>query len=170
MKQQWINYGLGFFICAVMTYYAIDHMGPNAVMVVVLWGALLAQPIVMGVLWFLRYVRNAPLKPYQGHYYAFEHHPIRVLEFENALWIVDQDILPIIGLPVSHASRRCAEAKQYRYFAKHKNWAFAEHYILAIVQHSSHPYAPRLKLWLQRNVYFPYQLNLRKLHGGRTVC
>ena len=131
-------------------------MGANAVIVAVLWGALLAKPILESLIWIYKYFRDAPLKPYQGIYYAFDGKQVRVLEINKALWVVDIDILAIIGLVCSDSSRRQAQHSEYRYIESQKLWVYAEQAVLRLVQNSKHPNAHRLKFWLQREVYFPY--------------
>ena len=131
-------------------------MGANAVIVVVLWGALLAKPILECLIWVYRYFRDAPLKPYQGNYYAFNGKQVRVLEINQALWVVDIDILAIIDLVYSDASRRLAQYSEYRYIESQKLWVYSEQAAMRLVQNSKYSNAHRLKFWLQREVYFPY--------------
>ena len=131
-------------------------MGANAVIVVVLWGALLAKPILECLIWVYRYFRDAPLKPYQGNYYAFDGKQVRIFEISQALWVVDIDILAIIGMAHSESSRRLARPLEYRYIENQKLWVYSEQAALRLVQNSKHSNAHRLKFWLQREVYFPY--------------
>ena len=131
-------------------------MGANAVVVAVLWGALLAKPILECLIWVYRYFRDAPLKPYQGIYYAFDGKQVRIFEINQALWVVDIDILAIIDLVYSDASRRLAQHSEYRYVESQKLWVYSEQAALRLVQNSKHTNAHRLKFWLQREVYFPY--------------
>ncbi len=131
-------------------------MGANGMIVVVLWGALLAKPILECVIWVYKIFRDAPLKPYQGNYYAFDGKQVRILEINKALWVVDIDILAIIGLIYSDASRRLAQHSEYRYVESQKLWVYSEQAALRLVQNSKHLNAHRLKFWLQKEVYFPY--------------
>ena len=131
-------------------------MGTYAVIVAALWGALLAKPILECVIWVYKYFRDAPLKPYQGHYYAFDGMQVRIVEINQALWVVDIDMLAIIGLIHSDASRKLAQHSEYRYVESQKLWVYSEQAALRLVQNSKHANAHRLKFWLQREVYFPY--------------
>jgi len=149
-------YLIGFIFCAVCTYYAIQQMDAYAVTVAVLWGAFLAKPILEGVILIYGFFRDAPLKPYQGKYYAFDHHQVRVVEISHSLWVVDADILPIIGLVATAAGRRQALPSEHRYIEADKVWVYSENAIMQLVQNSQHSNARRLALWLQKQVYFPY--------------
>ena len=131
-------------------------MGENAVIVVVLWGALLAKPTVECLIWVYRGFRDAPLKPYQGSYYAFDGKQVRVFEFSQALWVVDIDILAIVSMAYSESSRKLARPSEYRYFESQKLWVYSEQAALRLVQNSRHFNAHRLQFWLLREVYFPY--------------
>ncbi|PPC86352.1 MAG: hypothetical protein CTY37_06085 [Methylotenera sp.] len=157
MIQKIINYAVGILICASLTYFAIQHMGASAVVVVVLWGALLAKPILGLLLWLYHVCADAPLKPFQGQYYAFNQVQVRVIEQDNALWVVDEDILPIIGLKVSETARRNATVDQYCYINSEKLWVYSESYLQTLLQKNRHAESVKLRLWLQRTVYTPYQ-------------
>jgi hypothetical protein len=157
MKQAFINYALGLAVCGLATYYAIRFMGPNAVVVVALWGALLAKPLLESILYVYSRLKNTPLKPYQGRYYAFNYHHIRVYEMNHKLWVVDADVLPIINLQVSDAAKHCAKSNEYRYLEHEKVWVYAESYLMALIQNSHHPNAASLTRWLNRAVYVPYR-------------
>jgi len=152
-----LSYLLGFIFCAVCTYYAIKQMDAYAVTVAVLWGAFLAKPILELLLLVYGWFRDAPLRPFQGKYYAFDYHQVRVVEINNALWIVDEDILPLIGLVATEAARRLALPSEHRYVAADKLWVYSEQATMQLLQNSQHANANRLALWIQREVYFPYR-------------
>ena len=143
-------------MCVTCTYLAIKFMGENAVIVVVLWCALLAKPTVECLIWVYRGFRDAPLKPYQGSYYAFDGKQVRVFEFSQALWVVDIDILAIVSMAYSESSRKLARPSEYRYLESQKLWVYSEQAALRLVQNSRHFNAHRLQFWLLREVYFPY--------------
>ena len=143
-------------MCVTCTYLAIRFIGENAVIVVVLWGALLAKPTVECLIWVYRGFRDAPLKPYQGSYYAFDGKQVRVFEFSQALWVVDIDILAIVSMAYSESSRKLARPSEYRYLESQKLWVYSEQAALRLVQNSRHFNAHRLQFWLLREVYFPY--------------
>lgn len=152
-----VHYALGVAICAALTHLAIQYMGASAVVVVVLWGALLAKPILGLLLWLYHVCADAPLKPFQGRYYAFNQVQVRVVEANDALWVVDEDILPIVGLSVSELARRQAKACDYFYDKREKLWLYSESYLQTLLQKSQHAESVKLRLWLQRTVYLPYQ-------------
>ena len=129
-------------------------MGANAVIVVVLWGALLAKPVLECLIWVYRCFRDAPLKLYQGNYYAFDGKQVRVFEISKALWVVD--ILAIVCMAYSESSRRLSRPSEYRYIESQKLWVYSEQAALRLVQNSKHFNAHRFQFWLQREVYFPY--------------
>ena len=143
-------------MCVTCTYLAIKFMGENAVIVLVLWGALLAKPTMECLIWVYRGFRDAPLKPYQGSYYAFDGKQVRVFEFSQALWVVDIDILAIVSMAYSESSRKLARPSEYRYLESQKLWVYSEQAALRLVQNSRHFNAHRLQFWLLREVYFPY--------------
>lgn len=152
-----MNYLIGFVVCALITYYAVKQMDAYAVTVVVLWGAFLAKPVVEAVIWVYGYFRDAPLKPYQGQYYAFDYHQVRFIEIGRDLWVVDADILPLFGLAPTEAARRQALSSEYRYLELEKVWVYSEKEILRILKNSQHVNVRRLLLWLDREVYKPHR-------------
>lgn len=151
-----LNYCIGFVICSVCTYYAYHYLGAYAVVVAVLWGALLAKPILESVVAYYHFCRDAPLKPYQGNYYAFDGYQVRVFEINYRLWVADNDVLVILGLSAGESSRILASPSEHRWIENEKVWAYSERAALRLVHDSLHPLAPRLKLWLQREIYLPY--------------
>lgn len=157
MIQKIINYALGVFMCALLTYLAIQYMGASAVVVVVLWGAILAKPILGLLLWIYHACADAPLKPFQGRYYAFNQLQIRVIDVDDALWVVDEDILPIIGLKVSEIARRQAKPHEYFYNKREKLWLYSESYLQRLLKKNQHAESVKLRLWLERTVYLPHQ-------------
>lgn len=120
-------------------------MGANGVVVVMLWGAFLAKPILEFLIWIYRYFPDAQLKPYQGNYYAFDDKQVRVFEINQALWVVDINVLAIIGLVYSETARRLAQYSEYRYIESQKLWVYSEQAALRLVHNSKHFNAYRLK-------------------------
>lgn len=156
MNQRIFNYFLVFIICVAITYFAFKWMGPYALVVIVLWGAILAKPLLEGLIAIYGFFRDAPLKPYQGNYYAFDDQQVRVFEINGALWVVDEDILNIIGFKPLLATRRIADLSEHRIIKEHNLWVYSQQAVLRLLKDSYHPSAARLKLWLLREVYFPY--------------
>jgi len=150
------SYLLGFLLCAACTYFAVKYMQAYAIVVVVLWAAFLAKPIVEAVIFFFRLARSAPLRPYQGRYYAFDNQHIRVIEVDGALWIADEDVLRIIGLVPTQAARRQDSYTQHRYLVKDKVWVYSQQAALSLVKNSGHAAAPRFVSWLENEVFAPY--------------
>lgn len=160
MHPTLINYVIGFALCVTATYFAITLLGAYAVVVVPLWGALLAKPLLEVIILMVKHFKNAPFKPYQGIYYAFNNRQVRVFEVNGALWVADEDVLPLIGLKASDSARRQSNPKYYqsiRGAEKETVWIYAEIAILEIVGNSLHKDSIKFRRWLEREVYLPYR-------------
>ena len=68
-----------------------------AVATVPLWGMALARPVVEFAIHFYDRGNRSPLAPWQGRYYNFNGVHLRVMPVAQRLWIVDRDILQVLG-------------------------------------------------------------------------
>ena len=159
MRQTLIHYAIGFTFCVITSYYAITRLEAYAVIIVPVWGALLAKPLLELTIVTVQYLKNRPLKPYQGIFYAFNNRQVRVFEINGTLWVDDEDVLPFIGLQATATARRHAKLHQHRVIRGVENevvWVYSQQAILAIVNHSVHKDSIKLKRWLEREVYLPH--------------
>jgi hypothetical protein len=144
-----------FGLCAAVTYYAFKQMGEYGVVSVVIWGALLAKPIMDLFIATHQSAKAAAMRGLQGRHYAFHDMTIRVLIIREQAWIVDEDLLRVINQIPDAISRRRAHPQDYRELIEEKCWAYSEQGAYKLLKQSRHRDAAKLRLWLAREVYLP---------------
>jgi len=145
-------------IGAGATYGAWRYLGEFWPVVVPIWGVLLAKPIIELVPALLRALREDVFAEWQGRYYAFDGHHIRVLDIEGKPWIVDADLVRSLGQrmspPLRERLRKTLDATEYDRLPATRLWGFSERGALKFLAQRQDPQALKLKLWLEREVYF----------------
>ena len=60
-------------------------------------GVLLAKPILEAGGTWIQWAKRQPFAEWQGDYYEFAGTQIRIFEMRRKLWVVDADLLRVIG-------------------------------------------------------------------------
>ena len=144
-------------ICAGATYGAWRYLGEFWPVVVPIWGVLLAKPIIEIVPAYVRALREEVFAEWQGRYYAFDGHHVRVLDVDGEPWIVDTDLVRSLGQRFSprlrERLRKTLDAAEYDRLPDTRLWGFSERGALKYLERRQDPQAMKLKLWLEREVY-----------------
>jgi len=150
-------YILGLAACLALAYFVGTRFHPA--------GALLVLPLVA---WFIarllvesgavtwNFLTRGMMAKWDGRYYAFEGRQLRPVELEEGLAFLERDILAAIDLDESKtvqifgAKERLADPDTGDALLTR---AGCERLLLK----SPHPQAKKLLLWLQRDVFGPYE-------------
>lgn len=120
-------------------------------------GVLLAKPIIeAGGSWF-HWARRQPYAEWQGNYYEFAGTQIRMIAVGAELWAVDADLLRVVGEKPSLMLGSLYDGNDYGDIPGTRLQGFSPAGAEKVLRKSAHHEAPRLLLWLQREVYRPHQ-------------
>jgi len=127
----------------------------------------LMWPLWRGAKIVLSHMREAPLAPWQGRYYAFENFQIRVLlDEEDRLLIVASDVLDALRIKGrgrhSNRIRAIAGRDGLRTVAGMGEPAFTEKGLQAWLERTSRRDVARFALWLRTQVSEPHHRMLER--------
>lgn len=106
----------------------------------------------MGISW----LRWMPWAAWQGKYYGFEDHHLRVVEIDGELWFVDRDVLALLGLRKSSKLLTLYSGHEHARLAGTPWFGFSRAGIERLLSKSVHPLAKKLRYWFEREVYAPH--------------
>lgn len=116
-------------------------------------GVLLAKPIIeAGATWF-HWAKTQPFAEWHGNYYEFAGTQIRMIEVGRDLWVVDVDLLRVIGEKPTLMLESLYDVADYYAIAETQFHGFSPSGAEKVLKKSSHHEAKRMLLWLQREVY-----------------
>jgi hypothetical protein len=116
-------------------------------------GVLLAKPIIeAGGTWF-HWAKKQPFAEWHGNYYEFAGTQIRMIEVGRELWVVDADLLRVIGEKPTLMLESLYDVADYYAIAGGKYHGFSPSGAEKVLNKSSHHEAKRMLMWLQREVY-----------------
>jgi hypothetical protein len=118
-------------------------------------GALLAKPILEVISTFTRGLRASAFADWAGEVITFETHRLRIALVGGYPWIVDRDLLAVLGEKPSDALRRRYDAALCAQIPDTKLWGFSEAGATKLLTASRHPDAHKLRLLLERQVFLP---------------
>lgn len=103
-RAAWIAFGVLAALLAIVLWRGVP---PAAMPIVALYGGLLALwPVWRGSRWLLQAFKYGPHAAWQGAYYEFDGHQVRVVfDDEGAAWLGADDVLDVFGLR-GHARNR----------------------------------------------------------------
>lgn len=151
-------------ICGLVSFIAFKF-GPGYGMIsVVLWGVMMAKPIVeLGANWF-NWARREPYEKWQGNYYEFANVQIRIFGRDGAtqqkLWFAAPDILKVLGEKPSRKLELIYGPAEYWVFPEENVAAFSEEGVKKCLAASRHPNAISMRLWIEREVIKPHRKKL----------
>jgi len=119
------------------------------------WGLLMAKPIVELVPMLVRGMRRSAWSEWHGDVIVFEHHRLRVHSVAGHPWIVDEDLLAVLGKEASDTMRRRADPAHCAQLPDSKLWGYSEAGALKYLSSSRHKDAQKLRLLLKRQVFLP---------------
>ena len=148
-------------LCAAVSWLVWRYLGIVAAVVTApLWGVALARPIVEFAGYFYVWVNRSPLAAWQGRYYNFNGVHVRVMPVAQALWIVDRDILKVLGEKPTLLLPDQFDATEYGPIEGTRLHGFSEAGLERLLTQHPHTESARLLIWLRREVYFPHRRRL----------
>ena len=116
-------------------------------------GVLLAKPIIEAGGSYFHWARKQPYAEWHGNYYEFAGTQIRLFEVGRELWVVDTDLLRVIGEKPTLMLGSLYGIHEYGAIADGKYHGFSPAGTKKVLSQSVHFEARRMLLWLQREVY-----------------
>lgn len=120
-----------------------------------IWGLLLARPIIEGVPTLIGGLRRSAYTNWEGEVHTFETHSLRVRDVGGYVWIVDGDLLAVLGEKPSDTRRRRADGAFHAPIPDTRLWGWSEAGVIKLLTGSRHPDAHKLRLFLERQVFLP---------------
>ena len=132
-------------------------------------GVLLSKPIIEAGGAWIHWAKRQPYAEWQGNYYEFAGSQIRFIEVGRELWVVDADLLRVIGEKPSLMFESLYDNHDYDEIGGTKYRGFSPAGAAKVLSKSEHFESKRMLLWLQREVYKHHarKLELAKLDLGR---
>ena len=130
------------------------YLGPiPAILGIPILGVLLAKPIIEGGASWFNWARAQPYAKWQGNYYEFANVHIRFFELGNELWVVDADLLRVIGEKPSLMLGSLYDPHEYDAIPDTRLHGFSPEGAAKVLLGSKHQEAGRMHVWLKREVY-----------------
>lgn len=163
------RFGLTAFLCWLPIWkFGLNPTGVGmAVLMFFPCSYMLAKPIIGIVEELGIFVARQPLKEFQGSYYNFAGVQIRCFEVGKELWIVDRDLLSVIGDKPTLMLESLYDVHEYDEIPGTKFCGFSPEGAEKVLKDSTHVESGRMLLWLQREVYKPHARKLELAAGKR---
>ena len=167
-----VRFGLTISLCS-LPFYKLGFNPTAAGYAVLLFfpcAFMLPKPIMGWAEEIGSYVSRQPLRQWHGIYYQFANVQIRMMEVGRELWVVDADLLRVIGEKPSLMLESLFDAHEYDVIPDTKFHGFSPDGAEKVLLKSDHIEARRMLLWLQREVYKPHrrkrELAAQRPHAG----
>jgi hypothetical protein len=147
-----VRAAIGFLV----TWLLYEGSGPmGLVFAATVWALLMAKPILeLGPI-LVRGIKRSAWSEWDGDVIVFDTHRLRVRSLADYPWIVDEDLLAVLGRQVSDATRRRSDPAHCAQLPGSKLWGYSEAGALKYLSSSRHPDALKLRLLLERQVFVP---------------
>lgn len=156
MPEPWRTLSIRIAIGIALTWLAYRSAGLfGLVFSAPLWGLLLARPLVELFEAAHQRIKQSAWDEPGIERHAFGGHPLRVKYVGGYPWIVDVDLLSVLGDRPSEQSRRRADPARYAQLPDDIFWGYSEGGALSLLAASRHPDAHKLKLSLERQIFLP---------------
>ncbi|HEX4859303.1 MAG TPA: hypothetical protein VFV17_09800 [Usitatibacteraceae bacterium] len=127
---------------------------------------MLAKPIMGIAAEFGDWFGRSHLTPWQGIYYNFANVQLRMFEVGPELWVVDTDLLKVIGEKPSLMLESLYDAHEYDTIPGTRLRGFSPEGAQKLLMASEHFESKRALLWLQREVWKVHRRK-RELAAGK---
>ena len=145
-------------LSAAILWLIFRYMGMIAfILAIPIVGALLAKPIIEAGGSWINWAKKQPVAEWQGNYYEFAGTQIRMLEVGKELWVVDADLLRVIGEKPSLMLGSLYDIHEYGAIDETRFHGFSPAGAAKVLNKSTHVEAKRMLMWLQREVYKVHQ-------------
>ena len=143
-------------IGAAFTWFAYDTADAyGLVFSAPVWGLLLARPLFELGETLTQSIKQSAWEETGIERHSFGGDPVRVTHIDGFVWIVDTDLLAILGEKPSEQSRRRAHPARYARLPGNRLWGYSEDAVLSLLASSRHRDAHKLRLYLERQVFLP---------------
>ena len=162
----WPLYILLLAVCAVVAWAGFSAGGNAvaAVMLVVPVFAWVMSRLIIGFFGQLHASSHAARwEEFQGRHYAYGPHTLRTLEFEDALWFYEADILAAANI-VSDTLTKLFPLSERKPLDGTKLFVLNEVGIEHLLMKHPDPEAKRLLMYLRREAYYPW----KRAHGQKV--
>jgi hypothetical protein len=165
-KQIALLFAIRLALAAAILWAVFHYIGLIPMVIATpIAGALLAKPLLeAGGNWF-HWARKQPYAEWHGRYYEFAGTQIRMFEVGKELWVLDADLLRVIGEEPSLMLESIYDVHQYDDIPDTRLKAFSPEGAEKVLAASTHHEAKRMLLWLQREVYKPHRRKLDIVAG-----
>jgi hypothetical protein len=151
-----IEFAVRAAIASLLTWFLYEGSGAiGLVLAATAWGVLMAKPIVELVSMLVSEAKRSAWGEWDGDVVAFENYRLRVQSVAGFPWIVDEDLLAVLGQTASDTTRRRANPANCAQLPETKLWGYSETGALKCLYASRHPDAHKLRLLLERQVFLP---------------
>lgn len=118
---------------------------------------MLSKPIMAWVAEIGTFVSRQPLSEWQGRYYQFANVQIRLIEVGHELWVVDTDLMRVIGEKPTLMLGSLLGSNEYDAIPGTRYHGFSPLGAEKVLSKSNHFESSRMLMWLQREVYKPHR-------------
>lgn len=118
---------------------------------------LVAKPLIAWSEEILIFFGRQPLAKWQGIYYQFANVQVRMMEVGRELWVVDVDLLQVIGEKPTLMLESLYDSHEYDLIPDTRFHGFSPQGAEKALMKSDHFESKRMLLWLQREVYKPHR-------------
>ena len=150
-----LRFGLTILLCA-LPFLKFGY-GPvaagYAVLIFFPCVFMLSKPIIGWSGEIADFFTRQPFTKWQGIYYEFAHVQIRMMEVGRELWVVDADLLRVIGEKPTLMLESLYDVHEYDAIPNTKFHGFSPEGAEKVLLKSTHFESKRMLLWLQREVY-----------------
>jgi hypothetical protein len=151
-----IDLAIRFAIGSLGTWLLLRSSGLiGLVFAAPLWGLLLTKPIVEIAPLLVAGAKRSAWSEGDVDAMTFETHRLRIRLVAGYPWILDEDLLGALGEKPSETLRRRADPAHHAQLPDSKLWGYSEAGAAKYLSSSRHPDANKLKLLLERQVFFP---------------
>ena len=154
-----IRFGLSAFLIWLPFWkFGVNPTGAGyALLVAAPCAFMVAKPLVAWSGEIFTFFSRQPLTKWQGIYYQFANIQIRMMEVGRELWVVDEDLLRVIGEKPSLMLESLYDSLEYDLIPDTRFHGFSPQGAEKVLRKSDHYEASRMLMWLQREVYKPHR-------------
>ena len=113
-------------------------------------GVLLATPVLEAARPWIRWAKRQPFAESQCNYHEVAGTQIRIFEMGRELWVVDADLLRVIGEKPSVMLESLYDVQDYGAIAETRFRGFSPAGVEKVLSKSDHCESKRMPMWLER--------------------
>jgi len=134
MPEPWRTLSIRIAIGTAFTWFACRQTGAvGLIFSAPVWGLLLARPVFEVLAAAHQRIKEAAWSEPGTERHAFGGHSLRVIHVGGYAWIVDIDLLSVLGEEPSKQSRRRADPARYAQLPDNSLWGYSEDGAIALL-------------------------------------